>query len=194
MTRLSASVRPSVTNRTTRNKMTTALNIIIKTIFWLTIIFIVVAFYGLTFGQSFNYEFADWKTSRKFYDIIMQGLPFAILLTLVGTIKRTNNKSKNIINIVLTVLVSIISFFIVVSMLFSVGFLTIYNETTFYRNKNNPDITITAQRIGQGALGADGHRIVRLEPYMKFWNKVTLIDTTSINRTEWNLVNEKIEN
>lgn len=173
--------------------MTITLNIILRTIFWLTIVFIVVTFYALTFGQSSTYEFADWKLSRQFYDTIMQGLPVAILLTLTGTIKRTNDKSRNIIIIITTILVSIVSFFVIVSMLFSVGFLTFTNDILLYRRKDNPTTTIMTQTIGQGALGADGHRIVELEPFFKFWNKTTIIDTTAIDKTDWIFVNKKMD-
>lgn len=173
--------------------MTTILNIVFKIVFWLTILFVLVTLYSLTFGQSSIYEFADWKLSRKFYDTIMQGLPIAILLTLTGTIKRTNEKSKNITIIVLTIIGSIVSFFIMVSMLFSVGFLTITNDTLLYRLKANPTTTIMMQTIGQGALGADGHRIVKLEPFLKFWNKTTIIDTTRIDKAEWIFVNKKMD-
>ena len=38
----------------------------------------------LTFGQSSVYEFDDWKLSRRFYNIIMQGLPIVVTLTLTG--------------------------------------------------------------------------------------------------------------
>lgn len=145
--------------------MTTSFNIILKTIFWLAIVFIIVALYALTFGQSSNIEFADWKLSRLFYDTIIQGLPIAILLTLTGSIKRRNEKSKNINLIVLTIIGSVISFFIMVSMLFSVGFLTITNDTLLYRNKTNPTTTIMVQTIGQGAIGSDRHRAVKLEPF-----------------------------
>jgi len=171
--------------------MTTLPDIILKTIFWLTIIFIIVTIYSLTFGQSSHYEFGDYKISSKFYDTIMQGLPIAILLTLTGTMKRTNEKSKNIVLIVLTVIGSAVSFFIMVSMIFSVGFDTITNDITLYRSKTNPAITITKQTLGRGAAGADGHRIVQLEPFLKFWNKVTIIDTIALNKSEWTFVNEK---
>jgi hypothetical protein len=174
--------------------MTTTLNIILKTIFWLTTVFIIVGFYAVTFGQSSVYEFADWILSRQFYDIIMPGLPIAILLTLTGTIKRTNDKSKNVIIIVTTIAGSLISFFIIVSMLFSVGFLTITNDTLLYKHKTNQTIEIMKQTVGQGAFGADGHRIVKLEPFLYFWNKTTIIDTTTISKTDWIFVNEKLDN
>jgi hypothetical protein len=173
--------------------MTTKLNIILRTIFWLTILFIIVTVYALTLGQSSSYEFADRKMSQQFYDIIMQGLPIAILLTLTRTIKQTNDKSKNIILIFVTIICAVISFFIMVSLFFSVGFLTIRNDTLLYKHKTNQTKTIITQTIEQGTLGADGHRIVKLEPFLKFWNKTTIIDTTTIDKADWIFVNKKVD-
>lgn len=173
--------------------MTTTLNIIFKAIFWLTIVFIVVTFYTLTFGQSSTYEFADWKLSQQFYDTIMQGLPIAILFTLTGTIKRTNNQSKNFTIIVVTIIGSIVSFYLMVSMLFSVNFLPITNHILLYKGRTNQTTIIMTQTIGQGALGADGHRIVKLEPFFYFWNKITIVDTTTIDKADWIFVNKKID-
>jgi hypothetical protein len=173
--------------------MTTTLNIILKTIFWLTIVFAVLAIYALTFGQFSTFEFSDWKLRQQFYDNITQGLPIAVLLTLTRTIKRTNNKSKNIIIIFATILVSIVSVFIMVSVFFLVGFLTITNDTLLYKHKTNPTTIIMSQTIGQGALGADGYRIVKLEPFLNFWNKTTIIDTTIIDKSDWIFVNKKID-
>ncbi len=78
-----------------------------------------------------------------------------------------------------------------VSMIFSVGFLTITNDKLLYKNKTEQTTTIMAQTIGQGALGADGFRIVKLEPFLKYWNKTTIIDTTIIDKADWIFVNKK---
>lgn len=171
--------------------MATLFNMLRKTIFWLTVVFISVAVFALTFAQASAYEFADWRLSRKFYDLIMAGLPVAVLLTLTGTIKRTNNKSKNITIVVATITGTIVTLFILVSMTFSVGFLTITNHTLLYRLRTNPNTTIMVQHVGQGAFGADGQRIVKLEPFLTIWNKTTIIDTAMINKEDWVFINEK---
>ena len=169
----------------------TILNITCKIIFYIALVFIGVAIFGLTSGQSLDYEFANSDTSRRFYDIIMPGLPIAILLTLFGTIKAKHDKSGNIGIAVFTIIACVISFFIMVSMLFSVGFIVIENDSVLFREKDNPKIIIAKQTIGQGALGSDGHRIVKLEPFLILWNKVSFVDTATINKNEWNFVNER---
>lgn len=169
--------------------MKSILSIIGKIIYWMAICFICISIYTLTIAQDLGYEFTDWQLSRIIYDYVMQGLPFAILLTLTGTLKRTNKNNKIII--ALTISASICSFLIIASLVFTIGFLTITNDEMLFKQKSSTNITIMTQTIGQGALGEDGHRIVKLEPFLYFWNKVTIIDTSKINKTEWIPVNKK---
>jgi hypothetical protein len=173
--------------------MPTTLKILLKATFWLSVAFIAVTCYALTFGQSSTYEFADWEVSDRFYNTIMPGLPIAILLTLTGTVKQANDSTKNATIIIATMLAAGISFFVMVSMLFSVGFVRITNDTVLYRHKASPTTTIVSQTIGYGALGGDGHRVVKLEPFLHFWNKRTRMDTAKINKAEWILVDEGME-
>lgn len=111
-----------------------------KTIFWTAIAFILLTFFSLTIGQILPYEFADYKVMHNFYDTIMQGLPIAILLTLFGTIKRENTKAKNWTFLGVTVLTSIISFFIMVSLIFKIGFGAWTTVTTIYRHKTEDKV------------------------------------------------------
>jgi len=157
----------------------------------LALIFIAIALFSLTIGQSLNYEFANNDLSSNFYDIIMSGLPIAILLTLVGTIKMKNERTNNIAIAVGTIFASIVSFFAIINIMFSVGFVVIENEAVLFRKKDNPNIIIATQSIGYGVFSEDGHRTVQLQPFLKFWNKVTVIDTTSIDKKQWEFVNER---
>ncbi len=161
-----------------------------KTIFWTAIAFIVLTFFSLTIGQILPYEFADYKMMHNFYDTIMQGLPVAILLTLFGTIKRENSKAKNWTFFGVTVLTSIISFVIMVSLIFKIGFGAWTTVTTIYRHKTE-DKVIKEQLFDVGALGYGGQRIVEIKPILKYWVLPTTIDTLKINKNEWKFVNEQ---
>jgi hypothetical protein len=161
-----------------------------KTIFWTAIAFILLTFFSLTIGQIVPYEFADYKVMHNFYDIIMQGLPVAILLTLFGTITRENAKAKNWTFLGLTVLTSIISFVIMVSLIFKIGFGAWTTVTTMYRHKTD-DIVIKEQLFDVGALGYGGQRIVEIKPILKYWILPTTIDTLKINKNVWKFVNEQ---
>ena len=106
-----------------------------KILFWIAISFIALTVFSLTIGQILPYEFADNKIMHGYYDTIMQGLPIAILLTLVETVRKRNSKTKNLIFIVTTILTSVLSFVIMVSLMFQIGFGAWTTMTTIYRNK-----------------------------------------------------------
>ena len=120
----------------------------------------------------------------------MQGLPIAILLTLFGTFKRKKTKAQNLTFLALTVLSSIISFFIVVSLMFKIGFGAWTTVSTIYRHKTENKV-IKEQLYDVGALGYGGQRIVEIKPVLKYWILPTKIDTMKINKNEWEFVNEQ---
>ncbi len=161
-----------------------------KIIFWTAIAFIGLTVFSLTIGQLLSYEFADYKVMHNFYDTIMQGLPVAILLTLFGTIKRENRKAKNWTFFGLTVLTSIISFVLMASLIFQLGFGAWTTVTTIYRHKTK-NIEIKEQWFDVGALGYGGKRIVEIKPFLKYWILPTAIDTSKIDKENWILVNEE---
>ena len=158
--------------------------------FWTATVFILLTIYSLTIGQIVPYEFANSKVSQNYYDSIMQGFPIAILLTLFGTIKKGNTKTKNWIFISMTILTSILSFALMVSLVFNIGFGSWTTFSTIYRHKTE-DLVIKEQRYDIGALGYGRNRIVELKPILKFWVLPTEVDTAKINKNEWKFVNEE---
>ena len=42
-----------------------------------------------------------------------------------------------------------------------------------------------------GVLGNGGIRIVEIKPFLKFWKRIEEVDTTAINKQEWEFVNAK---
>ena len=166
------------------------MQVIKETVFWTAIAFILLTIFSLTVGQILPYEFADYKIMHKFYDTIMQGLPFAILLTLFGTIKRKNTKTQNFTFLGITVLISITLFFILVSLMFRIGFGAWTTVSTIYKHKTE-DKVIEEQLFDAGALGYGGQRIVEIKPLLKYWVLPIKIDTLKINKNEWRLVNEQ---
>lgn len=158
--------------------------------FWSAIVFIVLSAYSLTIGQIVPYEFANSKFSQNYYNIIMVGFPTAILFTLFDTIKEENKKTKNFINLSITIFSCIISFALLVSLVFNIGFGSWITYSTIYKHKKE-NLTIKEQRYDIGALGYGRHRIVELKPIMKFWVLPIEVDTTKINKNEWKFVNEE---
>ena len=167
------------------------LNIIYRIIFWLTIIFIVSTIFVLTIGQSLPIEFKDNKIKNDYYNFIFNALPFSLLLTLFGTIKKKNEIGKNWAIGVLTVLSAGLSFFVLVGIMFSVGFSAWESEVILYRNQTDKNIIINQQIFDVGALGYGGHRTAQLTPFLKYFYIVRQVDTTKIDKTQWILVNEE---
>ncbi len=163
-----------------------------NTVFWSAILFIALTLFSLTIGQKLPYEFANYKLSDSFYDIVMQGLPVAILFTLFGTLKRENTKTKNWTLIGITILVSILSFIIMTTIIFSVGFGTWKTYATIYRHKTENKV-IQEQIYDIGALGYGRHRIVELKPVLKYWVLPTEVDTTKIDKSQWQYLNEEAD-
>jgi hypothetical protein len=162
-----------------------------QTIFWLTIIFIIIAFFSLTIGQYLSIDFKNYKTQSDFYYFVFTGLPFAFLLTLFGTLKKQNSKSKNWTIGILTVLSAGISFFILMFTMFMIGFGAWVNETILYRKNDDKNITINQQIYDVGALGYGLKRTVQLKPIFIFFQTVENIDTTKIEKAKWTYVNEE---
>jgi hypothetical protein len=160
------------------------------TIFWLTIIFIIVALFALTIGQYLPVYFKNYKTQSNFYYLVFTGLPFAILLTLFGTLKREHSKYKNWTIGTLTVLSAGFSFFILMFIMFTIGFGAWTNETILYRNNDDKNITINQQIFDIGALGYGGRRTVKLKPLFVIFQTVENIDITKIDKAKWTYVNE----
>lgn len=161
-----------------------------KIIFYTAIIFIALTAFSLTIGQILPYEFADSKLMHSFYDTIMQGFPIAILLTLFGTIKKKNSRTTNWFFAGLTILTSILSFVLMVSLIFKIGFGAWTTVSTLYRHKTE-NKEIKEQWFDVGALGYGGQRIVEMKPFLKYWVLPTPIDTLTINKNEWKYVNEQ---
>lgn len=166
------------------------MQLIIKTIFWTSIALIGLTIFSLTIGQILPYEFADYKIKHKFYGAIMQGLPVAILLTLFGTIKRDKTTTQNLILLGLTVLTSILSFFVIVSLMFRIAFGDWITVTTLYRHKTE-NKEIKEQLFDIGALGSGRKRTVEIKPVLKYWILPKDIDATTINKNDWDFVNEQ---
>lgn len=166
------------------------MQVIKKTIFWTAIVFIGLTIFALTVGQILPYEFADYKLQHKFYDTIIQGLPIAVLLTLFGTLKKQNSKTRNWTFGILTVLTSILCLVGQLFMIFAFGFGAWTTVTTIYKHKTD-NREIKEQLYDIGAFGYGGQRTVEIKPFLKYWVLPTKIDTATINKNEWNLVNEQ---
>jgi hypothetical protein len=155
---------------------------------WTTLLFFGIAIYAMTIGQVVPIEFADWQHMHLFYDIILQGLPIAILLTLLWTLRKDRPKNRNIAIGILTPLIAGGMFFATIFLMFSYGFGAWVDEQIIYEKKENPNVTINQQLWDIGAFGYGGQRTVKLTPILGIWNWAEEIDTTEIEKDKWTLV------
>ena len=155
---------------------------------WMTLLFFGIAVYAMIIGQFVPIEFADWHYMHLFYDIILQGLPIAILLTLVWTLKKERPKKTNIAIGILTPIIAGGMFFGTIFLMFSYGFGAWIDEEIIYEKKENPEVTINQQLLDIGAFGYGGQRIVKLTPFLGLWNWVEQVDTAKIDKGNWTLL------
>ena len=127
----------------------------------------------------------------NYYYLVFTVLPFSFLLTLIGTIKRKNTKSKNWTIGIVTALSAGLCFVVLFNVMFSVGFGAWTNLTILYRNEKDKDISINHQIFDVGALGYRGHRIAKVTPFLKYFQTIQQVDTTQIDTSQWIFVNEE---
>jgi len=162
---------------------------LIQTIFkWMTLLFFGIAVYAMTIGRLVPIEFADWRQMHIFYDIILQGLPIAVLLTLVWTLRNDRQKKTNIVIGILTPIIAAGIYFATIFLILLNGFGTWVNAQIIYENKETPNVTINQQLMDVGALGYGGQRTVKLTPFLEVWNWTQEIDTAEIKKENWILV------
>lgn len=143
----------------------------------------------LTIGQILPIELAEYKHRELIYFLALPGLPIAIMLTLLRTIKRENTKTQNLINAGYTILISSVAFMMAVGLFFASGPGDWRTVSIIYRHKEG-NTEIREQWLSTGALGYGDKRIVLIKPVMKYWNYVSIVDTTTLDKSEWHLVDE----
>jgi len=92
-----------------------------KLIFYGALLFVLIALCSLAGKQNPTYAVSYNDEAGNFYDLIVCGIPVAILLTLFYTVRREHSFFKNMVTICATVLVTFFSIVMLVEFLFSIG-------------------------------------------------------------------------
>jgi hypothetical protein len=161
---------------------------LLKIIFYGSLIFLGIAVFSITIAQGISIEFKDWRVMHDYYDIIFELLPFAVLLTLSGTIKKRYTKLKNLSITGITIMTFFFSCFMIMGLMFRIGFGAWIDQETLYQNRANQSISVKRQIFDAGALGYGGTRIVKLKPFLYYWNIITEVDVEDLDQKEWVLV------
>jgi len=115
------------------------LKILYRIIFWGSLLFLTICLWTVTIGQSINIDFQNNNTANDFYNVILAGTPIAILLTLFGTLKKHQDKARNLITIFATIGLTVLTFMFLLNNLFTIGFGAWTTFNIAYENKTNPE-------------------------------------------------------
>jgi uncharacterized membrane protein len=162
-----------------------------KIIYWVSIF--AICFWVLTpiLGLFVSLEFTSNEIENAYETTRFYGLPFAILLTLTGTIKDPDTSNSNGQKILLTLLIAGISFFIMIITLFS-GMCSWTTDKVFFEDKKNSSIKIVERDYGCGATdsGKPIYKTFKVHEVTKYLIWVTEIDTNKIDMSEWTRVDK----
>jgi len=128
-----------------------------------------------------NPRFVDTYYTFRFY-----GLPIAILLTLSGTINKTQNAKEIGSRITITAAISALSFFMLIIGLF-LGMCACYNPKVHYIKKDDNSVKIVERSYGCGAYdsGPPIRKCFKVIELTSFLNWTTEINLKEINKPEW---------
>jgi hypothetical protein len=158
--------------------------IVKKILFWTALVFLLISILSLTIFQVFPYEFSDYKDRHLFYNVVIKGIPLAVLFTLFGSILKSNSDKVNWFILVLTILISGLTYIGQIFLFLMFDFGVWVTISTLYEHQEENKV-IKEQMYDIGAFGYGGKRVVIVEPFLKYWIKITPADTQLINKKEW---------
>jgi hypothetical protein len=150
-----------------------------RIIFW-TSISLLFAFVALSLTSI---EFTESHTQTSFEEFRLVCLPLAILLTLFGTLKKTDSRAEHVGLLGITILISTVSFVV----LHITSMCSWTQDRTLFKNKNSPDKRIVLREYGCGAYdsGEPAPIVVEVKDINTFLCSVTRFDTSSLNAEVW---------
>jgi hypothetical protein len=163
--------------------------------YWLSVLVILLGIFSVTLGQVLPVEFTDSNTRSTFYDWLFQSLPVAVLLLPFGLARR-NAITKWLLatSIGLAAILAVLTYVALVGVfMWQIGFASWIDYWVIYHKRTDPKIRIVDQLYDVGAFGYGGHRLVQVRPLTGVFTVVTPVDTGSLNKGEWLLVNKEGE-
>ena len=138
-------------------------------------------------------KFRDTKIASDFYYYLFTWKPIAIALTPFGTIKKKHDIFRKALTAVLTITIAVLYFFYLLNNMFSIGFGAWSTFNIAYENRQQPERQIREQHYDAGALGYGGGRVVEVRPFAGLFWKVSPVDTTILDQTEWRRVDREAD-
>src|SRR5215467_12945764 len=135
------------------------LRFVLRFIFWVSLIFIIIAFWTMTVGQYLNFEFKDPTLKNTFYRMIMIWTPVAMLLTFFGTMKKTHYLGRKIVTVIITIGAAALCYYVLENRPFTFGIGNWNTNNVLFQNRLDPDVQIREQTSAHGAFGWGEKRI-----------------------------------
>src|SRR5687768_6553694 len=110
------------------------MRIVFSILFWLSISFLLLFLWTISFGQWLNLEFRSSETRKHFYNLLFDGTPVAVLGTLFGTIRKKHTGLRNRLTIFVTICVFVSVVVYLMSQMFTLGFGGWTNTEILYRH------------------------------------------------------------
>ena len=173
--------------------MSKPIQILRFTVFCLTVLFSVLLILFISLFSIFSLEFQKEEYGDSFFQLCIILIPTIILSTIFWRIKRENSKTRNQSIVWSTIAIATISLLLLLLLKLKISFGGWSNEVILFRNAKTQYISINKQIWDVGALGYDRERtrIVELKPLLKYFYVVKAVDTSELDKSEWNLVNEE---
>jgi len=159
---------------------------LLKIVFRISIAFIALNLLTTMFGDFIPLEFSKQQNKEIFEGLSFFGVPIAILLTLTGTLLKSDPQGFLIGKVFLTVFIAVFSFIILTMALFSsMCTWTIGDE--IFKNKANPEKKIVTRYFGCGATDSTPElcKLFIIESFTTYFIMVGETDTNKIDKSEW---------
>ena len=161
-----------------------------KIIFW-TSVLLIISFVVLPFIIKISsLEFINDDYTLVYENARFYLLPICILLTLFGTIKKSESRDRKGVKIGLTVLASFISLIVLFFSIFADMCSWTDNKILFIK-ADDPKTKIVLRDYGCGATdsGKPIYKIFKVTALSSYLVHVTVIDTTKMDKTQWTQIN-----
>jgi hypothetical protein len=160
-----------------------------KIVSWTSIVLLFIWILTPIFGTFIPLEFSNNHYEYIYDSIRFFGIPIAIFLILVGTIKRIDTSGIIATKIFTAMIISAFAVFIMFMTVFA-GMCDDTTDKVFFENKQRPSTKIVQRSFGCGATDSSPatmkvSQIREITPYL-IW--VTSVDTNQIDKSEWNRI------
>ncbi len=163
---------------------------LLRITFVVSLLIIFISIFVLILGNKIPLEIINRELQSNVYIYIFFLLNISIFLSLTGTIKQCKSiLGKTLVVIATTIFVGVISFYLIKN-LFKFGFGNWVTYSILYQHKKD-NRQILEQIYDIGALGYGEKRIVEIKPILNIWNKIELVDTSKIEKSEWIFVDKQ---